>query len=56
MIDKENSKLLQRIVDIMTSKKKTFPVTNNNETKRKVKTTSQVAHQAGAHPGFFSIK
>ncbi|KAL9954884.1 hypothetical protein ACROYT_G042469 [Oculina patagonica] len=36
VIDKQNSKLLQRIVDIMTSKKKSFPVTNNNETRRKV--------------------
>lgn len=36
VIDKQNSKLLQRIVDIMTSKKKTFPVANSNETRRKV--------------------
>ena len=33
LIDKQNTKLLQRIVDIMTSKKKSFPVT---ETRRKV--------------------
>ena len=37
VIDKQNSKLLQRIVDIMTSKKKTFPVANSHETKRKVR-------------------
>ena len=37
VIDKQNHKLLQRIVDIMTSKKKRFPVASNtNETKRKV--------------------
>ena len=33
LIDKQNTKLLQRIVDIMTSKKKSFPVA---ETRRKV--------------------
>ena len=33
LIDKQNTKLLQRIVDIMTSRKKSFPVT---ETRRKV--------------------
>lgn len=37
VIDKQNSKLLQRIVDIMTSKKKTFPIANSHETKRKVR-------------------
>ncbi|KAJ7365501.1 hypothetical protein OS493_005610 [Desmophyllum pertusum] len=36
VIDKQNTKLLQRIVDIMTSKKKTFPVADSNETRRKV--------------------
>ena len=35
LIDKQNTKLLQRIVDIMTSKKKSFPVA---ETRRKVMT------------------
>ena len=34
IIDKQNGKLLQRIVDIMTSKKKTFPVANNNESRK----------------------
>lgn len=34
LIDKQNTKLLQRIVDIMTSKKKSFPVA---ETRRKVR-------------------
>ena len=36
IIDKQNSKLLQRIVDIMTSKKKTFPVSSDTELNRKV--------------------
>ncbi|CAH3196248.1 unnamed protein product [Porites evermanni] len=40
IIDKQNSKLLQRIVDIMTSKKKTFPVSSDTELNRKVSKTS----------------
>ena len=36
IIDKQNSKLLQRIVDIMTSKKKTFPVSSDTGLNRKV--------------------
>ena len=36
IIDKQNSKLLQRIVDIMTSKKKTFPVSSDTELNREV--------------------
>ena len=41
VIDKQNHKLLQRIVDIMTSKKKRFPVASNDETKRKVTQPTQ---------------
>lgn len=50
VIDKQNHKLLQRIVDIMTSKKKRFPVTSTNETKRKVSKPGQAAESSTAKP------
>lgn len=50
VIDKQNHKLLQRIVDIMTSKKKSFPVTSTNETKRKVSKPGQAAESSTAKP------
>lgn len=55
VIDKQNSKLLQRIVDIMTSKKKTFPVANSHETKRKVSKPGMV-NSSTAKPKQCSVK
>lgn len=36
VIDKQNTRLLQRIIDVMTSKKKTLPPTDVKEANRKV--------------------
>jgi len=55
VIDKQNSKLLQRIVDIMTSKKKTFPVANSHETRRKVSKPGMV-DSSTAKPKQSSVK
>lgn len=54
IIDKQNSKLLQRIVDIMTSKRKTFPGSNNNES-RKVSKSGEVDNSK-AKPRQSSVK
>ncbi|XP_074630028.1 uncharacterized protein LOC141888885 [Acropora palmata] len=36
VIDKQNTRLLQRIIDVMTSKKKTLPPTDVKEANRKI--------------------
>lgn len=43
VIDKQNNRLLQRIVDIMTSKKKTFPPMDVKEAKRKVNKLKEIS-------------
>lgn len=56
VIEKQNHKLLQRIVDIMTPKKKRFPVTSTNETKRKVSGPVQAADSSTAKPRQSTVK
>ena len=42
VIDKQNTRLLQRIIDVMTSKKKTFPPTDVKEANRKVNELNEI--------------
>ena len=44
-IDKQNARLLHRIVDIMTSTKKSFPVEEVKQARRKVNTFKRLSEK-----------